>query len=166
MGQALRCVVARDQSDQETKIPCYFVEIGRTTTLISSSYLECQPHILPLIPALASHREESPQRHRKNQRIQGFPDKKNHSSYSSLEPAQFQWAAQSQTPSTPVSQSSRHTRECGQRRADGRERHPRGRLIQEWPARVSLQAPNETPRIGCRGNSSTKRTTELFENTD
>jgi len=29
-------------------------------------YLECQPHILPLIPALASRREESPQRRKEN----------------------------------------------------------------------------------------------------
>ena len=29
-------------------------------------YSQCQPHILPLIPALASHREESPQRRKEN----------------------------------------------------------------------------------------------------
>ena len=41
--------------------------LSTTRSIIAtlSSYLECQPHILPLVPALASHREESPQRHRK-----------------------------------------------------------------------------------------------------
>jgi hypothetical protein len=40
----------------------------KVTCAATSNYLECQPHILPLFPALASHREESPQRHRKKPR--------------------------------------------------------------------------------------------------
>ena len=41
-------------------------EVLRPTIKEQLMYSECQPHILPLIPALASHREESPQRRKEN----------------------------------------------------------------------------------------------------
>jgi len=88
-------------------------------------YLECQPHILPLIPALASHREESPQRHRKKPENSRIPsNSKTTRIILASEPARFKWAAHSQTPSTLAVQSSR--RKCDQRMSNGRERLPRG----------------------------------------
>ena len=88
----------------------------------------------------------------KNQRTRKFPDNKTTRFTLASEPARLEWAAHSQTPSAPVSQSSRCTRRCDQRRSDGRERRPRGKETDRSKngRRASAsKAPNGVPRIGC-----------------
>ena len=139
-------------------------EIRLCCPVYAASYLECQPHILPLVPALASHREESPQRHRKNPRIQEFTDKNKTTRLTlASEPAHENGRLTVKPPPHQVNQSSRYIRKCDRRRSGGRERHLRGRSTRNGPTRVSLRSAQNRPR---GRKDFTGGSTGLFENMD